>query len=125
MLFMLNKNRNIQNFVTDILEKILRINSILENISYDVFSKDKDKKELISYNIIIIGEALTNIEIDFLLKYNADKIYWRNIKDTRNILVHEYALSRDGKLYRIAVEQIPILQKYIEQMLDDLEFEIK
>ncbi len=51
---------------------------------------------------MIIGEAISKIDMRTLLKYNNDKKYWLNIKGTRNFLIHEYHGVDYKLLYKIA-----------------------
>ena len=83
----MSKKQKILNYIIDIKEKITRIKNKIHNISLKDFSNDNDLQEIIEYNILIIGESISKIPNDFLLKYKTDKFYWRQISDMRNFLV--------------------------------------
>lgn len=112
-------------YILDIYEKIERIEQKMQNKSYREFYEDSDLNEIINYNVMIIGEAISNIDMGTLLKYNPDKRYWINIKGTRNFLIHEYHGVDFKLLYRIATELVKDLKVYILKMIDDRMSEIK
>lgn len=112
-------------YILDIYEKIERIESKMKNKTYREFYEDSDLNEIINYNIMIIGEAISNIEMRTLLKYNSDKKYWINIKGTRNILIHEYHGVDFKLLYKIATDLIEDLKSYILKMIEDRMEEIE
>lgn len=106
-------------YILDIYEKIERIESKMESKSYSDFCEDNDLNEIVNYNIMIIGEAISKIDMRTLLKYNNDKKYWLNIKGTRNLLIREYHGVDYKLLYKIATTLIKDLKIHILKMVED------
>lgn len=106
-------------YILDIYEKIERIESKMENKSYSDFYEDSDLNEIVNYNIMIIGEAISRIDMRTLLKYYNDKKYWLNIKGTRNFLIHEYHGVDYKLLYKVATILIKDLKIHISKMIED------
>lgn len=112
-------------YILDIYEKIERIEFKMQNKSYSDFYEDSDLNEIVNYNIMIIGEAISKIDMRTLLKYNNDKKYWLNIKGTRNFLIHEYHGIDYKLLYKVATVLIESLKIYISKMIEDRITEIE
>lgn len=106
-------------YILDIYEKIERIESKMKDKFYSDFYEDSDLNEIVNYNIMIIGEAISKIDMRTLLKYNNDKKYWLNIKGTRNFLIHEYHGVDYKLLYKIATTLIKDLKIHISKMIED------
>ena len=108
----MGKHVGIEKYLYDILESISAIREFSASIkdAYELSIKPLERSA-IERKFEIIGEALKNAQ-------NIDrKIPIRNIKkikDTRNIIVHDY----DGINYRI-------IWNIIEVHLDDLEADVK
>ena len=71
----------------DILEAINNIFEFTRNISFEQYSNDIKTKHAVEYNFMIIGEAVTRIPTEF--KEQHSQINWRQVKDFRNIIVHD------------------------------------
>lgn len=123
---MLNKvERREIDYILDIYEKIERIESKMESKSYSDFYEDSDLNEIVNYNIMIIGEAISKIDMRTLLKYNNDKKFWLNIRGTRNFLIHEYHGVDYKLLYKISTILIKDLKIHISKMIEDRMDEIE
>lgn len=114
---MSNFNKN-HNFIVDIFEKINKIKLKIKNISFEEFLSNSDLQDIIEYNLLIIGEAVSKLPNEVLSKYNADLFYWRQIKDMRNFLIHQYWGVSLEMVYQVATKDILVLEKYIEIMLE-------
>ena len=62
----------------------------------------------------IIGEAASQITIDFRAKYPA--IEWRDIIAMRNVLIHAYFDINHEVVWKAAKEDIPILISQLEEI---------
>ena len=121
VLFMSKKKRTQINSAYDILEQVEKIKGKIENVSYNEFKKDDDIQTIIEHKLMIIAEALTNIDLDNLLLVNNDRIYWRLIKDMRNKMVHEYWGIDIKTVYEVAKEEMEELEGYIRNLISNLE----
>lgn len=117
---MSKKKRTQINSAYDILEQVEKIKGKIENVSYNEFKKDDDIQTIIEHKLMIIAEALINIDLDNLLLVNNDRIYWRLIKDMRNKMVHEYWGIDIKTVYEVAKEEMEELEGYIRNLISNL-----
>ena len=117
---MSKKKRTQINSAYDILEQVEKIKGKIKNVSYNEFKKDDDIQTIIEHKLMIIAEALTNIDLDNLLLVNNDRIYWRLIEDVRNKMVHEYWGIDIKTVYEVAKEEMEELEGYIRNLISNL-----
>ncbi len=103
--------RDLDLLLDDILECCQKIKKYTKDYSFDDFLNDDRTIDAVVRNFTIIGEACSNIEPDF--KFINPQIKWKEIKDFRNRMIHDYT----GVDYSIVWE---VITKY----LDELEFQI-
>ena len=98
--------------LNDILESCQKIKKYTKEYSFADFLGDDRTIDAVIRNFTIIGEATSNIDSDF--KILNPHIEWREIKDFRNKMVHDY----DGIDYEIVWE-------IITNFIGALEFQIQ
>ena len=110
----MGKNIGVEKYLYDTLESIAAIREFSADIKdAHELSKRHLERSAIERKFEIIGEALKNAEnVDRKTKLPIRNI--KKIKDTRNIIVHDY----DGINYRI-------IWNVIELHLDELEADVK
>ena len=110
--------RNASIYLKDILEEIKKIKEFFSTIKN---KRDLDKNELILYATLKalenIGEAVKHIPKD--VKDSHKEIPWNQIIGLRNILIHEYFGISTAIVYDIVVNELPLLEKVIENILED------
>ena len=74
--------------IEDILESIKKIIGYTSAISKDEFLTDNKTQDAVSRNFEIIGEAAGRLTLVF--KTANTEINWREVKDFRNKLIHNY-----------------------------------
>jgi len=109
---------------------ILFIEDILESInSIEEFSKNIDKKELISNRlkqsaiireIEIVGEAVKNIPAFFKEKY--PEVPWNKIAGMRDIITHGYFRIDLDAVWNVIKRDLPDLKIKILNIKKDIEF---
>jgi uncharacterized protein with HEPN domain len=115
--------RDVTLFVNDIKDSIEAIESYIQDMDIDKFIQDRKTYSAVIREFEIIGEAAKHLPDDIVSQYS--DIAWRDIKDFRNILIHEYfgvdfeivwnTIKNDlPKLYSVILE---IEQKHIEDIL--------
>lgn len=103
--------------LTDIKISIESIYEHLENnFAFEIYKANKTKRRAVERELEIIGEAINK-----LLKINPDIIisYSRQIVDLRNKIIHSYDNVNDMVIWKIIIKDIPVLQKEIENYLED------
>lgn len=113
----MSRSKHYYNYIVDIVEKINRIKSKMKDVEFEEFIENNDLQEIIEYNLMIIGEAISKIPSEILEKYNSETFYWRQIKDMRNYLIHQYWGVSLEMVYQVATEEILELEKYLDIMI--------
>jgi uncharacterized protein with HEPN domain len=75
-------------YFQDILEAGTAINIYVEGIDFDIFVRDRMRYSAVIREFEIIGEAVGKLATE--LKQAYPDVPWQDIKDFRNLLVHEY-----------------------------------
>lgn len=97
----------------DILESINKIFEYTSVITPDEFLTDSKTQDAVSRNFEIIGEASARLTNEFKIKYG--QINWREVKDFRNTLIHDYLGTNYTTVWLIIQNDLKILQaKLIE-----------
>lgn len=111
------KKREMANYLIDIKEKIAKIKSKREGKTLEDFMNDEDLEIVIEHSLMIIGEAVSKIPQEILLKYYDSSSYWRQIKDMRNLLIHQYWGVSIEMVYYVATEKMDELEMYIDKII--------
>jgi uncharacterized protein with HEPN domain len=109
--------RDCQLYLVDILESGHAIQSYIKNVEFNTFSQDRMRYTAVIREFEIIGEAVGKLPEDIKLKY--PNVSWREIKDFRNMLIHEY-FGVDLRIVWHAIQQeLPLLLKAVGLVLAD------
>ena len=94
--------------INHVIDAIENVEIILENVTFDDFSNNLEKRLAIERLLEIIGEATNHISEEIL--YNSKTSSpWKQIIATRNLISHEYFRIDVKMLFQIAtVEMIPL-----------------
>jgi uncharacterized protein with HEPN domain len=74
--------------IRDILAAIKKISEYTKDYNYQNFESDSKTLDAVVRNLEIIGEAARHVPDDIIEKNPG--IPWREIRDMRNLLAHEY-----------------------------------
>ncbi|MDX1950247.1 MAG: HepT-like ribonuclease domain-containing protein [Rickettsiales bacterium] len=96
------------------LDDILNAIKELEEACEDT-AKERTKEMAFAFAIAVIGEAVKNISNELKEKYS--EVPWRDIADTRNKLIHEYAKIDKNLLNNIVEVEIPKLKIQIQEII--------
>lgn len=111
-------DEDIKAWLYDILGSINEIESyyIETPKMFEIYQNDLRTKRAVERNIEIIGEAMNRV-----LNVNSDiKISnSRKIVDVRNRIIHGYDSVSDDVIWGIVIKNLPILQKEIEELLNE------
>src|SRR5665213_1058237 len=80
--------RNSVVLLNDIVESIQNILQFTQGLSFEEYSSDIKTSHAVEHNFMIIGEAVSRLPQDFRQRH--PEIYWRQVKDFRNVIVHDY-----------------------------------
>lgn len=74
--------------ISDIIDAIERALDYSSEMSFEQFTADRKTIDAVIRNFMIIGEAARHLPEDFIEKH--PELPWREMRDMRNIVVHEY-----------------------------------
>lgn len=74
--------------IADIIEAIETILDYSAGMTFEQFASDRKTIDAVVLNFIIIGEAASHLPDNFI-ELHSD-LPWREMRDMRNIAVHEY-----------------------------------
>jgi uncharacterized protein with HEPN domain len=107
--------RDIPSLLQDILEAIDYIKVFTREMTFDVYQSDLKTKHAVERNFSIIGEAVSRIDKSFRDLHPS--IDWRQVKDFRNIIVHDYFGIDDVIVWDIIQIDLASLEKDIRVVL--------
>lgn len=76
--------------------------------------RDADKQDLVVHFLEIIGEATAHLSESFRKEHK--NIPWCEMKDLRNLLIHQYFHIDPREIWTISVTDIPVLIKDLEKI---------
>ncbi|MCM8758829.1 MAG: DUF86 domain-containing protein [Candidatus Omnitrophica bacterium] len=106
-------------FIEDILESIEKIQEYVKELGYEEFKIDRKTVDAVIKNLMVIGEAARNIPIIIKNKYPG--IDWQGMSGLRNRIVHAYFEISVEILWQIIKNEIPVLKKELQKVLEDLD----
>ena len=98
-----------------IIKHCNRVENKIDDVSYETFLSNDDIKEIVSFNVLQIGELVKNLSSEFLKRY--PKMPWKDIKGMRDYLAHGYGTIDVEQIYKTATIDIKSLREYCEQII--------
>ncbi len=108
-------------YVCHIIEAIESIQSFVKNISYNEFKDNDMMLSAVIRKFEIVGEATNNISEKIRKKYT--EIEWRDLKDFRNHLIHQYFGVDIETVWNTINENIEPLKEKLIVLRNELEEE--
>ena len=113
-------SRDFKVYLDDILvcvEKILEHTHHLKNVGS--LERDSWMQDAIFRNLEIMGEAAKRIPDDFCARY--PEIPWKEIKGTRDRLIHQYAEVSTLIIWDVIQNELPMLKENLKQVISEIE----
>ncbi len=104
-------------FLQDILESVDAILEFTDSLSLEEFSNNRLVYSATIREFEIIGEATIHLSDETLKKYN--QIIWRDLKDFRNLLIHEYFGVDSAIVYNTIQNDLPLLRSVVVEIISD------
>lgn len=112
-------NREVGDYIQDIIDAIDKAMKFIKRLSYDEFIQDDKTIYATTRALEIIGEAVKNIPSK--IKKSYPEVPWRDIAGIRDRIIHGY-FDMDLEIIWIAIkEELPFLKPKFEKILKDLE----
>ena len=100
----------------DILECISKIQQYTHGQDFEQFNTNELVVEAVTYNFAIIGEASRHVPVDMTERY--PNIPWLDMRDMRNLVIHEYSAVNKHILWDTIIEDLPPLIPLLQDILD-------
>lgn len=88
-------------------------------MTYQEFLDDAVYNSAIVRFLEIIGEAVKHVPESVRSQY--PDVAWKKIAGMRDKLIHDYTEVNLHYVWYVAVELVPVLQRYIQKIIGDLE----
>lgn len=105
-------------YLSDVLESGHAIQTYVQDVTFEQFITDRMRNAAVVREFEIIGEAVGKISES--IKANFPKVPWREIKDFRNLLVHEYFGIDQEIIWNTIKQDLPLLLDAAEKILSTL-----
>ena len=110
--------RNYILFLEDISERIEKINSYIDNMSYEEFVQDDKTVSACIREIEVIGEATKQIPKDITDRFN--DLPWSLMAKMRDKLIHWYFEIDEEIVWNVAKDKLPDIKIQIDSIIEDL-----
>ncbi len=104
--------------IEHVLDAIHEVEQYLQDVSYDSFLANSEKRFATIKQIEIIGEACN--QISSTVKDAYLEIEWRSIRGFRNISIHEYFGVNFQLVWEIAKNDLPVLKDQFHKVREEL-----
>jgi uncharacterized protein with HEPN domain len=95
-------------YLVDIIEAIELIRAEMAGVTIQILENDRRKRWIIERGIEIISEASRRLPEE--MKQRHPHIPWRKVAGIGNILRHEYQQVAYDILWRVVVDDLPVLE---------------
>jgi uncharacterized protein with HEPN domain len=102
-------------YLVDLLDAADAIGDSLRGISFDQFLGQKEKRDAVLWNLMIIGEASTRLSSQ--ITDELPEVPWELIRGFRNRVVHGYFALKWPIVWQIAMDEVPRLRGHAESLL--------
>ena len=102
-------------YLSDILDSCAAIQEFVRGLSFEKFCNDRKTSSAVIREFEIIGEAIGKLPDE--LKQKRPDVEWQDIKDFRNLLIHEYFGVDLEIVWKIIQDDLPILIDAVREIL--------
>lgn len=102
-------------FLKDILKEIEMIEKFTKDLFFEDFKNDDKTIYAVTRSLEIIGEATSQLPKEIIEKYS--KVPWQEIKDMRNVIVHQYWGVDINTEWDVIIHELDKLKQDIEKIL--------
>jgi uncharacterized protein with HEPN domain len=113
--------RDIEDYLQDILETIESCERFIEGMDYDQFTSDEKTIFAVNHALEIIGEATKHIPEEIRKEYPS--VPWKKMAGIRDVIIHAYFGVNLNVIWNTATERLPELKRDIEKILKDKKFQ--
>ncbi len=104
-------------YLEDILDAGTAITEYVKGMSFEEFCNDRKTYSAVVREFEIIGEAVGKLPDEFK-KIRSD-VEWQDIKDFRNMLIHEYFGVDLEIVWKVIQDDLPVLLSAIKEIKNE------
>jgi uncharacterized protein with HEPN domain len=101
--------------LTDIVEAVEHIRSVIAGVSLDDFEADWKKRWLVERGVEIISEASRHLGAELQARH--PEIPWPKVAGIGNVLRHDYERIAPDVMWKLAQVDLPILEQACREEL--------
>jgi uncharacterized protein with HEPN domain len=109
--------RDFRLYLTDILESGNAILEFTKGMSFEMYRNDRRTCSAVIREFEVIGEAVGKLPDE--MKRRHPDVEWQDIKDFRNLLIHEYFGVDQEIVWKIIEDDLPGLINCVRKSLDE------
>jgi uncharacterized protein with HEPN domain len=102
--------------LADLLDAVDAILGYTQGMDYPTFCVDRRTQDAIIKNIAVMGEATNGIPGE--VRAGHPEIPWEEMRDIRNVLIHEYFGTSLPILWHTVTEDLPPLAEKLRRLLN-------
>ncbi len=106
--------RDKQLYINDIVDSASAIKDFIKDMNFEEFSNDRKTYSATIREYIVIGEAVSSLME--LLEDKFPEYPWRDIKDFRNFIIHEYFGVDTKIVWDLTTQELDTLLLYIKKL---------
>ena len=107
--------RDFRLYLVDILDSGSAVLAFVKDLSFEEFCNDRKTSSAVIREFEIIGEAIGKLPDE--LKQKRPDVEWQDIKDFRNLLIHEYFGVDMEIVWKVIQENLPVLVNAVKEIL--------
>jgi uncharacterized protein with HEPN domain len=111
----MSKQREMADYLDDILSAIAEIEEFTRGMYYDAFAEDKKTVNAVIRSLEVLGEATKRIPTSFRQKH--PDIPWSKMAGMRDVLIHDYMGVDLKTVWKVTQERLPELKLLIEKVI--------
>ena len=102
--------------IRDILDSVSAVQGYTRGMTYEGFVADRKTVDAVLRNLIVIGEAANHMPDDVISTH--PDIPWRDMRDMRNFVIHEYFGISDRILWDTIQNDLPLIIPLLKKLLE-------
>jgi len=102
-------------YLSDILDSGAAILEFVKGLSFEEFCNDRKTYSAVIREFEIVGEAVGKLMDE--LRRNHPHVEWQDIRDFRNLLIHEYFGVDPEIVWNIVQDDLPVLMDAVREIL--------
>ena len=106
--------RDFRLYLADILDSGNAVLAFVKDLSFEEFCNDRKTSSAVIREFEIIGEAVGKLPDE--LKQKRPDVEWQDIKDFRNLLIHEYFGVDLEILWNVIQDNLPVLINAVREI---------